>query len=53
MSITSEAEWHGLRAVGDVVRLTLEVLERAAQPGVTTGELDRLAAEIFAQHGWA
>ena len=51
MSITSEAEWNGLRAAGDVVRVTLEALERAARPGVTTGELDRLAAEIFRQHG--
>jgi methionyl aminopeptidase len=51
MSITSEVEWNGLRAAGEVVRLTLEALERAVEPGVTTGELDRLAAEIFADHG--
>jgi len=51
MSITCEAEWNGLRAAGDVVRVTLEALESAATPGVTTGELDRLAAEIFRQHG--
>jgi methionyl aminopeptidase len=51
MSITSEVEWNGLRAAGEVVRLTLDALERAAQPGVTTGELDRLAARIFSEHG--
>jgi methionyl aminopeptidase len=51
MSITSEAEWNGLRAAGAVVRLTLDALERAAQAGVTTGELDRLAATIFADRG--
>ncbi len=51
MSITSEVEWNGLRAAGEVVRLTLEALERTVQPGMTTGELDRVAAEIFAQHG--
>lgn len=51
MSITSKADWNGLRAAGEVVRLTLEALERTAEPGVTTGELDRRAAEIFAQHG--
>ena len=51
MSITTESEWNGLRAAGDVVRLTLDALERAAQAGVTTGELDRLAAGIFAEHG--
>ena len=51
MSITSEAEWNGMRAAGDVVRLTLEALERATAPGVTTGELDRVAAAIFDKHG--
>jgi len=51
MSITSETEWNGLRAAGDVVRLTLDALERAVQAGVTTGELDRLAARIFDEHG--
>ena len=40
-----------MRAAGEVVRLTLEALERAAQPDITTGALDRLAAEIFARHG--
>jgi methionyl aminopeptidase len=51
MSITSEAEWNGVRAAGEVVRLTLAALERAAQAGVTTGDLDRLAARIFTEHG--
>ena len=51
MSITTESEWNGLRAAGDVVRLTLDALERAVQAGVTTAELDRLAARIFAGHG--
>ena len=51
MSITSQAEWNGLRAAGEVVRLTLQALERAVQPGVTTADLDRLAARVFAEHG--
>ena len=51
MSIESEADWRGLRAVGRVVRLTLDALERHARPGVTTGELDRIAAGVFAAHG--
>src|SRR6187401_2942746 len=51
MSITSEAGWNGLRAAGEVVRLTLQALERAVQPGVTTADLDRLAARVFAEHG--
>jgi len=51
MSIESEADWRGLRAVGRVVRLTLDALERDTRPGITTGELDRVAAAVFAAHG--
>jgi methionyl aminopeptidase len=51
MSIGSQADWRGLRAVGRVVRLTLDALERRARPGVSTGELDRVAAAVFAAHG--
>ena len=51
MSITSETDWRGLRDVGHVVHLTLEALAAAATPGVTTGELDGVAARIFAAHG--
>lgn len=51
MSITSEADWRGLREVGHVVHLTLEGLAAATKPGVTTRELDAIAAGIFAAHG--
>jgi methionyl aminopeptidase len=51
MSIESEADWSGLRRAGEIVRLTLDALERHLRPGVTTRELDRVAARIFAQHG--
>jgi methionyl aminopeptidase len=51
MSIESQTDWRGLRAVGRVVRLTLDALERHARPGVSTGELDRVAAAVFAAHG--
>lgn len=51
MSITSEADWRGLREIGRVVRLTLDELEQRTIPGITTGELDRIAARIFAAHG--
>ena len=37
--------------MGRVVRITLEALEERARPGVTTGELDLVAAEIFGAHG--
>jgi methionyl aminopeptidase len=51
MSIKSEADWRGLRAVGRIVRLTLDALEQHARPGVTTGELDGVASNVFAAHG--
>ena len=51
MSIESELDWRGLRAAGEVVRVTLDAIEGEARPGVTTGELDALAARIFEEHG--
>ena len=51
MSIETAADWNGLNAAASVARLTLEVLEHELRPGVTTGELDALAARLFAAHG--
>jgi methionyl aminopeptidase len=51
MSIESIADWEGLRHAADVARLTLDALAQRLRPGVTTGELDRKAAELFAAHG--
>ena len=51
MSITSEADWTGMRRAGRVVRLTLDLLERELRPGITTSELDRIAAGFIAAHG--
>ena len=36
MSITSEADWKGLREIGRIVRLALDALERHARAGVST-----------------
>src|SRR6516225_12461822 len=51
MSIKSEADWRGLRRAADVARETLDALERYVRAGITTGELDRLAAAIFSKRG--
>jgi methionyl aminopeptidase len=51
MSIESDADWKGLRRAAEVARLTLDLLARNVRPGITTGELDRLAADLFARHG--
>jgi methionyl aminopeptidase len=51
MSIESDRDWAGLREVGRITRLTLDVLEANVRTGVTTGELDEIAAAVLAQHG--
>jgi methionyl aminopeptidase len=51
MSIESTADWDGLRAVSRVASRTLDLLERHVQPGVTTGELDALAAQFLRAQG--
>lgn len=51
MSIKSEADWRGLRRAGDVARETLDALEQHVRAGVTTGELDAVAARIFRKRG--
>ena len=51
MSIETEDELEGLRRAGRVVAVVLRELRRRVQPGVTTGELDRVAGRVFARHG--
>jgi methionyl aminopeptidase len=51
MSIKGAADRRGLQAAGTVVHLTLEALAAAVRPGVTTGDLDAVAAGIFDAHG--
>lgn len=51
MSIDSSADWDGLRAVSSVVSQTLDLLARAVEPGITTGELDRIAAAFLSACG--
>jgi methionyl aminopeptidase len=50
MSIESAADWKGLRRVARVVRLTLDALERNVTAGITTRELDVIAADVFRRH---
>jgi len=51
MSIESTADWKGLRAVAMVARQTLALLAREVRPGITTGELDRIAFRFFEASG--
>jgi len=50
MSIESARDWVGLREVGRVTRLTLDALERHVRIGITTAELDAIAATVLAEH---
>jgi methionyl aminopeptidase len=47
VSIETPEELAGLRASGRVVAETLRAMRRAARPGITTGDLDAIAARIF------
>jgi methionyl aminopeptidase len=51
VSIDHPDELAALKAAGRVVAETLRELARRVRPGVTTGELDRVAADVFARHG--
>jgi methionyl aminopeptidase len=51
MSIESHADWTGLRAAAHVAKLTLDALQTHVKAGVTTAELDAVAAGVFRQHG--
>lgn len=51
MSIETPEELEGLRAAGRIVAEALRAMRRAARPGVTTGDLDAIAARIFRRAG--
>ena len=51
MSIKSAADRAGLEAAGRVVSATIDALAAAVRPGVTTADLDAVAARIFELHG--
>lgn len=50
MSIESDSDWTGLQHVGHIAHLTLDALEQQVRPGITTADLDSVAASVFAQH---
>jgi methionyl aminopeptidase len=51
VSTDDPTEIEGLRAAGRAVAATLRELRRHVRPGVTTGELDDVAARTMARHG--
>ena len=51
MSIRNQAQLEKLRAIGRIVRRTLDRTAAAVRPGITTGELDAIGAQVLAEHG--
>lgn len=51
MSIETETELEGMRRAGHVVALALRAMREAVREGITTGELDEVAARVMAEHG--
>lgn len=51
MSIEFPEDLAGMREAGRITAETLDVLERHVKVGVTTAELDGVAAAVFAKHG--
>lgn len=51
MSVDTPDQLKGLRLAGRVVAAALQMLKDAIAPGVSTGQLDRLAADFLASHG--
>lgn len=51
MSVDTPEELSGLRAAGQIVARTIRAMRRAVRPGITTAELDAVAAGEFARAG--
>ena len=51
MSVESERDLEGLRRAGRVVALALEAMKAEVREGITTSQLDAVAAAILAGHG--
>lgn len=51
MTIESDDDVAALKRIGSIVAQTLRVMQEAAQPGMTTAELDSIGARCFATSG--
>jgi len=51
MTVQSQEELDNLRAIGKIVRVSLDAMAKAACPGMTTAELDAVCADVLQQHG--
>lgn len=51
MTITHQDELEGLKAIGRIVANTLQAMTRAAEPGMTTAELDAIGRAFLEREG--
>src|SRR6476620_9226908 len=51
MTINTRADLEALSRVGKLVALALREMRRAVRVGITTAELDQIAAVYFRRHG--
>ncbi len=51
MSITNETDLAALLKIGRIVGMTLKAMQEAVEPGMTTGDLDRLGEKLLREHG--
>ena len=51
MTIDGDEDLVGLRRAGAVVAEAREAMAAAVAPGVSTGELDAIARDVFRRHG--
>jgi methionyl aminopeptidase len=51
MSVKSNKDLTGLKAIGRIVSIVLREMARHVRPGITTGELDAIGARVLDQHG--
>jgi methionyl aminopeptidase len=51
MSINGPEELVGMREAGAIVALMLKAMKAAVRPGITTGELDNIGANVMREHG--
>ncbi|WP_317930701.1 type I methionyl aminopeptidase [Halioxenophilus sp. WMMB6] len=51
MTVENQRDIDGILAAGRIVALVRDAMLNAIEPGMTTGELDNLGAELLARHG--
>lgn len=51
MTVTSEEELAGLKAIGSICALTRDTMAAALEPGMTTRELDVIGRKVLDEHG--